>query len=168
MTRFQDEHFRHPVVSFDIDVINTWETLMSHIPESNKDNHLFLACILSSRTNVWYKGEVKCGERNISQWMKIMARNAGIEGDITNKSGRVTSITRMLAARIPPEVIAQITGHRHLKTLSCYNKIAILKAKATQNLLRDAYDPVTNEMHDFDYHYNLVMQEYHRSQVGCT
>ena len=66
MTRFQDEHFRPPVVSFDTDVINTWETLMSHMPESNKDNHLFLACILSSRTNVWYKGEVNCGERNIS------------------------------------------------------------------------------------------------------
>ena len=97
-----------------------------------------------------------------------MARNAGIEGDVTNKSGRVTSITRMLAARVPPEVIAQITGHRNLKTLSRYDKIAILKAKAAQNLLRDAYDPVTNEMHDFDYHYNLVMQEYHRSQVGCT
>ena len=93
MTRFQDEHFRPSVVSFDADVINTWETLMSHMLETNKDNHLFLACILSSRTNLWYKGEVNCGERNISQWMKIMARNAGIQGDITNKSGRVTSIT---------------------------------------------------------------------------
>ena len=154
MTTFQDEHFRPSMVSFNTDVISTWETMMSHMPDTNKDNHLFLACILNSRTNVWYKGEVNCGERNISQWMKIMARNAGIERDITNKSGRVTSITQMLAARIPPEVIAQITGHRNLKTLSRYDKIVILKAKAAQNLLHDAYNLVTNEMYDFDYHYN--------------
>jgi len=74
----------------------------------------------------------------------------------------------MLAACVPSEVIAQITGHQNLKTLSHYNKIAVLKAKVAQNLLKDAYNPVTNKMYNFDYHYNLVMEEYHRSQVGCA
>ena len=98
--------------------------------------------------------------------MKTMARNAGISRDITNKSERVTSITRMMAARVPPEVIAQITGHRNLKTLGRYDKVAFLKAQATQELLRHPYHPETHQMLTFEYHSEKVMREYHQWQVS--
>ena len=76
----------------------------------------------------------------IRSWMRTMAKNAGVEGDITNKSGRVTSITRMIVARVPREVIAKIYGHRNLNTLSRYDCVALLKARAAHVLLRQPYE----------------------------
>ena len=126
--RFQDEHFRPAMTSRDFDVLKTWITLNEHMPPVLKSGHLFLSPITSSRSHIWYKSDINVGEGTIRTWMKTMARNAGISGDITNKSGRVTSITWMMVARVPPEVIAQITGYRNLKTLGRYDKVAFLKA----------------------------------------
>lgn len=110
--RFQDEHFRAAVISRDEDVIKTFQTLIEHMPPVKNDNwHLFLSVINNSRSAVWYKAGISVGEGMIRSWMCTMAKNAGVEGDITNKSGRVTSITRMIAARVPLEVIAKISGH---------------------------------------------------------
>ena len=61
-----------------------------------------------------------------------MAKNVGIEGDITNKSRRVILIIQILVARVPLEVITQIIDHCNLKTLARYDCIAVLKARAFQ------------------------------------
>jgi hypothetical protein len=63
---------------------------------------------------------------NSVSW-KQMATIVGIQKDITNKSGRVTSITQMAMAQVPPEVMALTTGHRNLKTLGRYDRSVYLK-----------------------------------------
>ena len=93
-----------------------------------------------------------------------MAKNAGVEGDITNKSGQVTSITCMIAACVPPEVIAKISGHRNLNTLSRYDRVALLKARAAHVLLRQLYE--NGKLIDFDTMYAREMAEYNRTQLG--
>ena len=103
------------MISFD-GVIHTYNTLMQHFLERSKNNHLFLSCISEPRTNIWFKGDVNCREGTIRKWMSTMAKNDGLTRGITNKSSRVTLVTRMLAARVPNDVIAKITGHRNLKT----------------------------------------------------
>ena len=95
-----------------------------------------------------------------------MAKNVGLTGDITNKSRRVTSVMQMLATWVPNDMIAKETGHCNLKTLDRYDRVAILKAKARQNLLCQPYDPVTKILMTFEDYYNLVMMEYHYNQVG--
>jgi hypothetical protein len=95
-----------------------------------------------------------------------MAANAGIQRDITNKSGRVTSITRMLAARVPLEVIANITGHRNLKTLAIYDRVVLLKVRAAQKILMEPYNRETGALNDFDKYYQREMQQYNANQLG--
>jgi len=163
--RFQDEHFRAAVISRDEDVIKTFQTLIEHMPPVKNDNwHLFLSVISNSRSTIWYKAGISVGEGMIRSWMRTMAKNAGVEGDITNKSGRVTSITRMIAARVPPEVIAKISGHRNLNTLSRYDRVALLKARAAHVLLRQPYE--NGKLLDFETVYAREMDEYNRNQLG--
>ena len=75
-------------------------------------------------------------------WLNTMAKRCRVVGDIANKSRRIISITRMLVVKVPLETIVQIIGHRNLKTLSKYDRIAILKTKAIQKLLRQSYLPI--------------------------
>lgn len=95
-----------------------------------------------------------------------MARNVGLSGDITNKKRSCDVDNSDDAARVPPEVIAEITGHRNLKTLARYDKVAILKAQAAQELLRQPYHPDSSQILTFQYHYDKVMREYHGWQLS--
>ena len=64
------------------------------MPPGSEDGYLFLFAIHSSRCNVWFKRGINVGQGHMKNWMKKMAKNAEINGDITNKSGRVISITK--------------------------------------------------------------------------
>ena len=115
LKRYQDEHFRLAVYSHDVDVMNTWRVLNEHMLPGSEDGHLFLSTIHSSRSNVWFKQGINVGQGHMRNWTKKMAKIVGIDGDITNKSGRVTSISRMCVAQVPYDVITSITGHRNEK-----------------------------------------------------
>ena len=41
------------------------------------------------------------GIHTISRWLKVMAEDVGVEGRVTNKIGRRTTITRMSLANVP-------------------------------------------------------------------
>jgi hypothetical protein len=41
--------------------------------------------------------------------MKQMAQSIGIDKNITNKFGRVSSITKMVIAQVPPKIMALTT-----------------------------------------------------------
>lgn len=167
LKRYQDEHFRPAVYSHDVDVINTWRVLNEHMPPGSEDGHLFLSAIHSSRSNVWFKRGINVGQGHMRNWMKKMAKNVGIDGDITNKSGRVTSISRMCAAQVPYDVITSITGHRNEKTLARYDKSAAMKARAAQSLIRSPYDPATGAPLDYQFHYQQQLDGWHHKEVGA-
>ncbi len=83
-----------------------------------------------------------------------MAQSIGIDKDITNKSGHVTSITKMVIAQMSPKIMALTIGHKNLKTLGKYDESIFLKHFATQVLFRCPYDEEIEEFLDFDHHYN--------------
>ena len=52
--------------------------------------------------------------------MKEMCKVAGIEGKKTNHSARKTMATRLIQDNVPPQQVAQLTGHKNLKSLDNY------------------------------------------------
>lgn len=165
MKRFQQEHFRPPISSFNRDVIETFSILLAHMPEeSRKAGPLFLSPIHNARSTIWYKKGIPVGESSIRGWIKGMMADAGIEGDFTNKSGRVTAITRMSVAQVPRDIITRVTGHRNDKTLSRYDQSASLKQKAAQALNHQPYDIATGAVLNFDHHYQKELQGWHHKQ----
>ena len=90
---FQVEHFKAPVISYDSDVLLTFKCMVEYMPEKSRSSHMFLCPILNSTCSVWYK-DINVGIHIVRRFFKTMADNACMKGcDITNKTGRATTIT---------------------------------------------------------------------------
>lgn len=53
-----------------------------------------------------------------------MAQSIGIDKDVTNKSGHVTSITKMVIAQMSPKIMALTIGHKNLKHLANMTRVS--------------------------------------------
>ena len=131
LTKYQEEHFRELVYSYDLDVIYTFKVLILHMPPISESTHLFLSPITHPKGHIWFKSNVNLGESALRNFVRDMAATVGLKGDYTNKSGRVTCITRMCVARVPLKTIALNTGHKNMKNIERYNRVKALDARAT-------------------------------------
>ena len=52
--------------------------------------------------------------------MTKAVKNAGLPGNVTNHSVRKTCISRLMAAEVPAKYVAQLSGHKNLKSLDSY------------------------------------------------
>ena len=88
----------------------------------------------------WYKNP-PLGVHSISSMMKDAASEAGLSGKrITNHSGRKNGIKRLLDENVPPQYIAQLTGHKNVGSLSSYAEADIsVQKKDVQNCSQHVY-----------------------------
>jgi len=49
-----------------------------------------------------------------------VAKNSGLPGNVTNHSVRKTCISRPMDAEVPVNYVAQLSGHKNLKSLDSY------------------------------------------------
>ncbi|KAK3703834.1 hypothetical protein QZH41_012445 [Actinostola sp. cb2023] len=108
--------------------VKHYKTFMSHRPvEMNQPESLFYLAIHHQRKPediIWYK---KCplGKNEIGKLLSMAIKNAGIKGRITNHSVRKTSISRLLDVDVPENYVAQLSGHRNLKSLDAYKSASV-------------------------------------------
>ena len=78
----------------------------------------------SLQTKEWFKvGPV--GINKLNSLMKTMAQKAGINNErLRNHSGRKTMIQTLSENDIPPTHIAQLSGHKNLKSIENYSKVS--------------------------------------------
>jgi len=60
------------------------------------------------------------GKNKIGEFLAKAARNAGLPGNLTNHSVRKTCISRLMYAGVPENYVAQLSGHKNLKSLDSY------------------------------------------------
>ena len=74
------------------------------------------------------KGSLKSGavgKNKLNGLMKTMVQKAGIENDrLQNHSGRKTMIQTLSEHNIPPTQIAQLSGHKNLKSIENYSTVS--------------------------------------------
>lgn len=114
----------------------TFRALVSRMPDDCLDKHLFLSPIQHPKNNVWFENIVNLGESTLWHVIRTMAPSAGLVGDFTNKSGRVTTITRMRIANVSEYVIAANSGHKNIASSERYYRVKALKVRAAQALAR--------------------------------
>lgn len=69
---------------------------------------------------VWYLN-APMGKNTIAKFMKAASEGTGISGKkVTNHSARKTMVQRLVDAKFTPNVVAQLSGHRNLKSLDSY------------------------------------------------
>ena len=94
------------------------------------DAPFYLACIINPQSNVWYKRQAM-GPSTLGSIMKNMASEAKIpKKRITNHSVRKTSISTLKHSNFDPLNIAQLSGHRNLKSLDDYSSASDEQQKA--------------------------------------
>ena len=132
------------------------------MPLNPKSDHLFLSPIKNPKDRVWFKGSINLGEGSLRHFLRDMADAIGLEGDYSNKSGRVTTITHMSIRCVPPETIASNTGHKNLSSIQRYNRIESLKTKVAQNLIRPGVHG------DFHSEYEIEVAECHKANKSAN
>ena len=60
------------------------------------------------------------GKNLIGKFLVKAAKAAGFPGNISNHSVRKTCISRLMDAKFPENYVAQLSGHKNLKSLDAY------------------------------------------------
>ena len=60
------------------------------------------------------------GKNKIGKFLSKAAKAAKLPGNITNHSARKTCISRLMDADMPENFVAQLSGHKNLKSLDSY------------------------------------------------
>ena len=71
----------------------------------------------------------------MNEMVKKMCLEAKIEGDFTNHSLRASGTTELFQHEVPETVIQDFTGHRSVKALQKYEKVAVMQKRAASNIL---------------------------------
>jgi integrase len=105
-------------------------------PDESSRSHVFRAINQKRRPEhpVWY-WRAPLGKNKITKFLSKAAKNAGIEGNITNHSVRKTCTSRLMDAVIPANFVAQLRGHRNLKNLDSYKTASLIHQQKISNVL---------------------------------
>ena len=103
---------------------------MSHWPKWTNEEpppHPFFLRAINDHVSlkepgVWY-AKKRVGVKMISKWLKMMiaSLSGAHEGNYSNKSARVTTICRLNAMGVPPELGMRMTGHTSREGYMCYD-----------------------------------------------
>ena len=108
--------------------VKYYKLLRSHRPiEMNQPEAPFYLAVKHQRKAtdaVWYK-KSSLGKNEIGKLLTKAAQNAGLQGRVTNHSVRKTCISRLLDSDVPENYVAQLSGHRNLKSLDSYKSASI-------------------------------------------
>ena len=64
-----------------------------------------------------------------------MCKHAGLEGNYSNHSGRVTAVTRMYDAGMPEQAIMKRSGHRSIEGVRTYRREDVNEKTVVSNVL---------------------------------
>ena len=108
--------------------VKYYKLFRSHRPiEMNQPEAPFYLAVKHQRKAtdaVWYK-KSPLGKNEIGKLLTKAAQNAGLQGRVTNHSVRKTCISRLLDSDVPENYVAQLSGHRNLKSLDSYKSASI-------------------------------------------
>ena len=75
------------------------------------------------------------GVNTLGGFIKKMASNAGLTGKKTNHSAQKTMVTRLIQNEVHPLHIAQLSGHKNLKSLDSYSVASVDQQKAMSSII---------------------------------
>lgn len=83
---------------------------------------------------VWFENR-PIGWNTLSKRFKQMCQDAGLKGNYSNHSGRVTAVTRLYDAGVPEKAIMKRSGHRSIEGVRTYQREDVDANVAVSNVL---------------------------------
>ena len=109
----------------------------------NPESPFYLLPANTPTQTTWYKNQ-PVGINSLGKFMKVMTDNAGISGKKTNHSARKTMITKLVQNDVNPLHVAQLTGHKCLKSLDSYSKASLEQQKRMSHMISGHDKPMQN------------------------
>ena len=105
--------------------VSLHKSFASHRPETAKtpESPFFLAA--NNRRSL----------NSIGKFLVDAAKAAGLPGNISNHSVRKTCISRLMDAEIPVNYVAQLSGHKNLKSVDAYKAASTVHQRKMSNVL---------------------------------
>ena len=115
----------------DLEEILLWSTRSMPKPEKmNEDDSPFYLAVNNNlkagslQTKDWFKAG-PIGRNKLNSLMKTVAQKTGINNErLRNHSNRKAVIQALSENDIPPTHIAQLSGHKNLKSIEDYSKVS--------------------------------------------
>ena len=92
-------------------------------------------CCHKPTDNIWYKNQ-PVGINTLGNFMKRMAKAAKISGKKTNNSAWKTMIKWLVKENVNPLHVAQLSGHKNLKSLDSYSSASVEQQKSMSLIIR--------------------------------
>ena len=104
--------------------IRFFKSYLSHRPQSantpNSPFYLGIKYKRESSSSTWYLNQ-PMGKNKLGYFMVMASKEIGItDKKVTNHSIRKTMIQRLVDSKFTPNEIAQLSGHKNLKSLNSY------------------------------------------------
>lgn len=91
---------------------------------------------LPHSTSPWFKNS-PVGHKILASMLKVMANKAGLtHKKLSNHSLRRTMCTTLLQQRVPPNLIAQLSGHKNIASLQNYSVASFSQQKEMSHILQ--------------------------------
>ena len=88
---------------------------------------------------LWYSA-VPLGKNTLSVMVSKMCTEAGVSGNKTNYSLRVSGATSLFSAGVPERIIQQRTGHRSVEALQLYERVTDQQNVSVSRILSGEVD----------------------------
>ena len=102
-----------------------------------KTSAFYLTPIKKTKSTTWYS-ITAVGHNTLSQTVKRLCQEAGIQGFKTNYSLRVTNATRLLQSGVDEQLIMTRTGHRSVQGVRTYKRVSEDQKLALSTVLNAA------------------------------
>lgn len=117
--------------------VNTMELFIGHRPADMCDPsaRMFLHPVEHFvDSQVWFRPQ-HMGHNSLSKLTKDLAKEAGLEGKVTNHSWRRTGIQTCIDAGISPTTVQQYSGHANVESINDYAENSVEQQKEISSLV---------------------------------
>ena len=97
------------------------------------------------------------GKNEIGKLMKTAAQSAGLQGNFTNHTVRKTCISRLMDAEVSLNYVAQLSGHRNLKSLDSYKAASADHQRKMSLILSPSGQESTHQTSTVSVHENATL-----------
>ena len=77
-----------------------------------------------AQSQIWYN-KAPLSKNEIGKFMAEAAKRTGLPGNVTNHSVRKTCVSRLMDAEVSVNYVAQLSGHKDLKSLDSYKVASV-------------------------------------------
>ena len=116
--------------------VSIFKKVIAHRPPEmmKPDDPFFLATIPNPKSEIWFKKQ-PMGVTKLGNIMKEIAKEGHLQGKKTNHSARKTMIRRLVEKDVSPLMIAQLSGHKNLKSLDSYSHASVTQQRSMSLLI---------------------------------